>query len=316
MYIANRYFEKVAKENGFYPDELKDKIAQSGSIQDINEIPEKFRKLFVTSHDITPQQHIKMQAAFQQWTDNAVSKTVNFPHNATKEDVKEAYMLSYDTACKGVTVYRDGSRDLQVLNISTPKDESSSEQKDEKTKPRVRPSRTIGYTYAMNTGCQKMYVTINEDANGACEVFMRLGKSGGCPNSQTEAIGRLASLALRSNVEIDSIIEQLKGIRCPNPVLSENGPILSCADAVAKALEIYKREKEMPGLFAQPKVANGDESFEHKPGDYLLAGQSHKYGSSSDDHNGACPECPECSAMLSFEEGCQKCNACGYSKCS
>ncbi|MDR1952762.1 MAG: vitamin B12-dependent ribonucleotide reductase [Elusimicrobiota bacterium] len=310
MYIINPYFEKVAKENGFYSPEIMDKISRSGSVSHIEEVPEHFRKVFATAHDITPEQHVKMQAAFQQWTDNAVSKTVNFPNSASKEDVEKVYILSYEMGCKGITVYRDGSRDMQVLNLAK-KSETKVDKDDEKKKPRIRPNKTIGYTYLVNTGCQRMYVTINEDDKGACEMFMRLGKSGGCPNSQTEAIGRLVSLALRSNVDLDSIIEQLKGIRCPNPIMSEGGAVLSCADAVARVLENYKSEKSSPELFAISKIANGN-TYEHEP-KYLEPETEYKR---NDNFSGACPQCPDCGEMLSFSEGCVKCNACGYSRCS
>ncbi|MDR2708803.1 MAG: vitamin B12-dependent ribonucleotide reductase, partial [Elusimicrobiota bacterium] len=294
MHIVHPYFEKIAKENGFYSKELMEKIAKSGSVKDIEEVPQKFRDIFVTSHDITPSQHIKMQAAFQKYVDNAVSKTVNFANSATQEDVKEVYMLSYEMGCKGVTVYRDGSRNIQVL--AHQKEESPQAVSQEKKRPRIRPSRTAGYTYLMATGCQKLYLTINEDAKGPCEVFVQLGKSGGCPTSNVEAIGRLVSIALRSNVELDAIIEQLKGIRCPMPAMAEGGVILSCADAVAKALELYKRDKQMPGLFEQSAVLN---SIEHPK---FLDVKTDNFTAAYQNANtaGVCPQCPECGMMLSF----------------
>ncbi|MDR0723819.1 MAG: vitamin B12-dependent ribonucleotide reductase [Endomicrobium sp.] len=298
MYEINPYFEKLAKVKGFYSKELMDKIAQKGSIQEFNEIPEDIRKIFVTSHDISPESHVKMQATFQKFTDNAVSKTVNFPNSATKEDVKKVYILSYKMGCKGITVYRDGSRDVQVLNIAS----SSEEKTTKETKTRVRPNRTIGFTFLMHTGCGKMYVTVNEDDDGVCEVFTQLGKSGGCTSSQAEAISRLISLALRSGVDKQAIIKQIKGIRCPSPTLAEGGVILSCADALAKALEAYNKEKMSPDLFMQ-KTIN--------------ASLKEKQYSCNPDANvaGACPQCPECGEMLTFAEGCVVCRECGYSKC-
>lgn len=299
MYEINPYFEKIAKEKGFYSKELMDKIAQKGSIQDFVEIPEDIRKVFITSHDISPESHVKMQAAFQKFTDNAVSKTVNFPNRATKEDVKKVYILSYKMGCKGVTVYRDGSREVQVLNIANKKDGLQSTKE---AKPRVRPNRTVGFTFLMRTGCGKMYVTVNEDDDGVCEVFTQLGKSGGCTSSQAEAISRLISLALSSGVDQQTIIEQIKGIRCPSPALAESGAILSCADAVAKALEAYNKEKMAPDLFTQETVSN---SLKEK-----------QYSSDPDANmSGACPQCPECGEMLTFSEGCVVCRECGYSKC-
>jgi ribonucleoside-diphosphate reductase alpha chain len=307
MYEVNPYFEKIAKENGFYSKELMDKIAEKGSVCGIKEIPEKIKKIFVTAQDITPEDHIRMQAAFQKFTDNAVSKTVNFPNAATKEDVWKVYILSYKTGCKGVTVYRDGSRDVQVLNLANKKEDAAAAKAVyEEKRPRTRPKKTAGFTFLMHTGCGKMYVTVNEDDRGACEVFTQLGKSGGCTSSQSEAIARLISLALRSGIDRQDIIDQLKGIRCPSPTLAEGGAILSCADAVAKALESYAKEKAAPALFAQ-EVSYSEPYAEI----------AHSAGVSGGGNNlsGSCPQCPECGDMLSFSEGCAVCRGCGYSKC-
>ncbi|MCA6069830.1 MAG: vitamin B12-dependent ribonucleotide reductase [Endomicrobium sp.] len=300
MYEVNPYFERLAKEKGFYSPKLMDKIAEKGSIRAIKEIPIEIRKIFVTSHDITPEEHVKTQAAFQKFTDNAVSKTVNFSNSATKEDVKKVYMLSYKMGCKGVTVYRDGSRDLQVLNLVNKKEEFAQIRE---AKPRTRPIKTTGFTLLVHTGCGKMYVTVNEDDRGACEVFTQLGKSGGCTSSQAEAVGRLISLALRSGINQDLIITQLKGIRCPSPILAEGGAILSCADAVAKALEAYNREKMLPGLFEQKQ------SYERQ-----YPEKQYTFGPDAN-LAGACPQCPECGEMLTFAEACVVCRGCGYSRC-
>ncbi|MDR2426038.1 MAG: vitamin B12-dependent ribonucleotide reductase [Endomicrobium sp.] len=307
MYEVNPYFEKIARENGFYSSELMDKIAEKGSVRGVKEISEKIKKIFVTAQDIMPEDHIRMQAAFQKFTDNAVSKTVNFPNSATKEDVKKVYILSYKMGCKGVTVYRDGSRGLQVLNLASKKESSASADTIQEKKPRTRPKKTTGFTFLMHTGCGKMYVTINEDDRGACELFTQLGKSGGCTSSQSEAVARLISLALRSGVDQHEVINQLKGIRCPSPTLAEGGAILSCADAVAKALESYVKEKTSPALFAQE--VSRCEPYGEIP---------HTAAASSDANNnfsGSCPQCPECGEMLAFAEGCVVCRDCGYSKC-
>ena len=311
MFIVNPYFKRVAQELGFYSEELMDRIAKEGTIKHINEIPEKIRKVFVTAHDILPEDHIRMQAAFQKYVDNAVSKTVNFTHNATREDVSKAYMLSYKLGCKGVTVYRDGSRQDQVLISSqTSKIEDKKEQVVQVPvkKERTRPKRVVGSTLLMHTGCGKMYVTINEDSEGVFEVFTQLGKSGGCTATQSEAIARLISLALRSRVETSRIIEQLKGIRCPSPTLTEGGAILSCPDAIAKALESYISEKEVPGLFNDSKSSNIAASSDKKEKKVYKT-------KASGNSEGTCPQCPECGEMLEFAEGCVVCKSCGYSKC-
>ena len=305
MFIINPYFEKTIKDAGLYSEELMTKIAQQGTIQHIEEIPEKIRKVFVTAHDILPEDHIKMQAAFQKYVDNAVSKTVNFTHEATKEDVRKAYILSYKLGCKGVTVYRDGSRQDQVLiSANTNKDKKETPVSETPVKKaRLRPKKVLGSTLLMHTGCGKMYVTINEDSEGVFEVFTQLGKSGGCTATQSEAIARLISLALRSRVETSKIIEQLKGIRCPSPTLTEGGAILSCPDAIAKALESYISEKETPNLFNEKQTA-------------VQTAEKKVYKSkSSGNSEGTCPQCPECGEMLEFAEGCVVCKSCGYSKC-
>lgn len=311
MFIVNPYFEKAIKDAGIYSEELMDKIAKEGSIKHMKEIPEKIRRVFVTAHDISPEDHIRMQAAFQKYTDNAVSKTVNFAHDATKEDVSKAYILSYKLGCKGVTVYRDGSREDQVLiSANTTKDKKEEAPVVPVKKDRQRPKRVIGSTLLMHTGCGKMYVTINEDSEGIFEVFTQLGKCGGCTATQSEAIARLTSLALRAGVETSRIISQLKGIRCPSPTLTEGGAILSCPDAIAKALESYLSEKEMPTLFnnetkAIPTAPKAEKKVEAKV--YQTKG--------SGNSEGTCPQCPECGEMLEFAEGCVVCKSCGYSKC-
>jgi len=298
MHEVNPYFEKLAKENGFYSLKLMSEIAEKGSIQKCKEIPEEMKKIFVTSHDIAPEDHVRMQAAFQKFTDNAVSKTVNFPNSSTKEDVRKVYILSYKMGCKGVTVYRDGSRETQVLNLTNKK-----EKKIQEITPRNRPKRTMGFTFLMHTGCGKMYVTVNEDSMGVCEVFTQLGKSGGCTSSQAEAVARLISLALRSGVGQQEIIGQLKGIRCPSPNFADGSSILSCADAIAKALEAYDKEKMAPNLFMQGAAV-------------LKSSVSKDKEKLSDDNLiGACPQCPECGEMLTFLESCVMCRGCGYSKC-
>ena len=314
MFIINPYFEKAIKDAGIYSEDLMAKIAQEGTIQHIKEIPKKIKRVFVTAHDILPEDHIRMQAAFQKYTDNAVSKTVNFAHDATKEDVSKAYMLSYKLGCKGVTVYRDGSREDQVLvsaNSTSNKKEQAGISSLPVKRERFRPKKIAGSTLLMHTGCGKMYVTINEDNEGVFEMFTQLGKSGGCQATQAEAIARLISLALRSRIDTARIIDQLKGIRCPSPTLTENGAILSCPDAIAKALESYISEKNEPNLFEDkqtnivaPIIAKNSEEKvkKYKP---VPSGNS----------EGACRQCPECGEMLEFSEGCVICHSCGYSKC-
>jgi ribonucleoside-diphosphate reductase alpha chain len=207
------YFERIAKERGFYTPELMQRIAEQGSLHGMNEIPSEIQAIFVTAHDITPKVHIGMQAAFQKHTDNAVSKTVNFSNGATVDDVAEVYRLAYRLDCKGVTIYRDGSRDRQVLSTGKPEEKTSqiSGEGERKLVKRERPKVLKGWTYQMQTGCGPLYVTVNQDDAGLFELFTTMGKAGGCAASQSEAIGRMVSLAWRSGIQARQVIKQLLG---------------------------------------------------------------------------------------------------------
>ncbi len=268
--------------------------------------------------DISPEAHIRMQAAFQKSVDNAVSKTVNFQNSATKEDIEKVYRLAYKLNCKGVTVYRDGSRNVQVLNIGK-KDKKSAETVDDHMAtraPRVRPRTTAGATMKMRTGCGNMYVTINEDNHGICEVFTQLGKSGGCTMSQSEAVGRLVSLSLRSGISPEQIIDQLRGIRCPSPTFQEGEAVLSCPDALAKSLDIYLKEKTTPNLFnaQNPQQQQQQSSAEPVNAKTYVAKPSSPRNNGNTE--GLCKECPDCGNILEMGEGCMSCRICGYSRCS
>ncbi len=285
---VNPLFEEVARNEGFYSQELMRKVEQTGSVQGLDEVPAHIQRIFVTAHDISPEWHIRLQAAFQKYTDNAVSKTINFPHQATREDVEKAYLLAYDAGCKGLTIYRDGSRASQVLSKGLAEREAESGTR----RPRPRPTVTQGTTEKITVGCgQTIYVTINEDEQGLFEVFATMGKSGGCMASQSEAIGRLISLALRSGIETEAITRQLQGIRCPAPAWQEGKIILSCADAIGKAMQRYISN-------------NNKDSFAVSTADMV-----------SRSLLGMCPECPDCGTMVEFVEGCLRCPSCGYSQC-
>ncbi|MCM8789590.1 MAG: vitamin B12-dependent ribonucleotide reductase, partial [Candidatus Omnitrophica bacterium] len=213
-------FEEVAKERGFYSRELMEQIAEKTSIQEIEKIPEDVRRIFVTAHDISPEWHIRMQAAFQKYVHNATSKTINFPNEATIEDIRKSYLLAYELGCKGLTIYRDKSRQEQVLNVGKSKEQKKTAVLDEPKReiaPRPRPEVIVGTTTKVATGCGNLYVTINVDEEGKpFELFTQMGKAGGCAASQLEALGRLVSLAFRAGVEVKAIMEQLRNIRCPS----------------------------------------------------------------------------------------------------
>ena len=279
---VNPIFEKRAREIGFYSRDLMDTIAKQGSIKDLEQIPADVREVFVTAHDVSPEWHVRMQAAFQKFTDNAVSKTVNLPHDATVEDVKKVYNLAYELECKGVTIYRDGSKENQVLSFTRKEEKQES---GFMTAVKERPETLNGFTTKIRTGYGHLYVTVTEYEGQPFEVFATIGKSGRSTTAKTEAIGRLVSLALRSGVTVDKIVNQLKGIGGEYPIFQNGGLVLSIPDAIAKLLE----KRYMTG---------GNLKNSHKT-EYSLMGE----------------KCPECGQTVSFEEGCMMCHFCGFNKC-
>ena len=295
-------FVRIARERNFYSEQLMERIAKQGSLKGILEVPEDVARVFVTSHMISPEWHIRMQAAFQKHTDNAVSKTVNFPFEASIRDVETVFRMAHTLGCKGVTVYRDGSRDEQVLNVGSGK-KGARQSESTRVTPRARPEQTIGVTARVKIGCGNLYVTVNSDEKGICEVFTSLGRNGGCP-SQSEAAARLVSMALRAGVDVQEIIDQLKGIRCMSTIkraaMTGGIKVLSCPDAIGKALEQYylsSRDSFTRGLPAVSELHTAEKN------DLLL--DNTEPGSS----------CPECNEPLEHEGGCVICKACGYSKC-
>jgi ribonucleoside-diphosphate reductase alpha chain len=314
---VNPIFARIARQEGFFSEELMRKIAKSASLRNVPEVPERYRRLFVTAHDVSPEWHVRTQAAFQRHTDNAVSKTVNLDKSATEADVYEVYRLAYILGCKGVTVYRDGSREEQVLNIekvNRTQAESAvrvSEQPPKLT-PRERPEVVRGSTQKMTTGCGNLYVTINEDDCGIFELFTAMGKAGGCASSQAEAISRLISLALRAGVETDAVIRQLSGVRCPSPVWKDGEMVLSCADAIARALKRYD-------AMIQERVER--EKAEAKPAKKPAAKAENEPAAQSQAQSAVSSRpkvilaCPDCGGSIEHVEGCMLCRECGYSKC-
>ncbi len=279
---TNPYFERRAREKGYYSGELMDAVARKGSIRGLKEIPEEDRAIFVTAHDVVPEWHVRMQAAFQKYTDNAVSKTVNLPRDATIDDVKKVYDLAYSLSCKGVTIYRDGSKENQVLSFTEKEKQPHGRFM---TAVEERPETLFGFTTKMTTGMGALYVTVTEFEERPFEVFATIGKSGRSTTAKTEAIGRLVSLALRSGVRVEKIVEQLKGIGGEHPIFQKDGLVLSIPDAISRVLE--KR-------YMQEQPANGRSKNEKS-----LLGET----------------CPECGQTISFEEGCMTCHFCGFTKC-
>ena len=306
LLVCNDFLVEKLKEAGAYSEALMHRIAEEGTLAHIPEIPAEIRRVFVCAHDISPEWHIRIQAAFQKYTDNAVSKTINFPNSATREEVKEAYMLAYKLGCKGTTVYRDGSRDSQVLTTGTVKEEKPLEIPPSlfgNIMPRPRPGMTWGATEKMKIGCGSLFITVNRDENGICEVFTSTGKGGGCP-SQSEATARLVSIALRSGISQKEILAQLKGIRCPSTVRQQGMKCTSCPDAIARTIE-----KMSKILGTETMGINPDLIEEEKPAPQP-ASKGNKPILGADDRL----HCPECGKVLRHEGGCTVCD-CGFSHC-
>lgn len=270
--------ERVGTEQGWMTDEVRAKLRSGEPANKIKEIPRELSDVLITAHEISPQWHVRMQAAFQTHIDNAVSKTVNLPAQATIQDVDRIFKLAYKLGCKGITVYRDNCRPKQVLSGAT----ESHPSEDERTVPRARPKTTSGLSTKFRMGCGTLFVTVNRDEKGICEVFANLGKAGGCP-SQTEATCRAVSAALRSGVDPMVMIDQLSKIRCLSTAVARKTnnevDVLSCPDAIARALREavgLSEEKEVP-LFRQT--------------------------------------CEDCGRAMRREANCAVCDFCGISRC-
>ena len=270
--------------------------------------------IYRTSMAISPEAHVRMQAAWQKHVTNSVSKTINLPNSATVEDVREAYELAWETGCKAVTVYRDGSKSMQVLETRSDSAESDNVaiEQPRMLVPRERPTSVRGVTDRVRTGHGNMYVTITfDDAGKPFEVFTTLGKAGGCDSANLEAVSRLVSLALRSGIDPDQIVAHLQGITCC-PAWDGGTLIRSAPDAMAHTLvnHIHAAHRAVagpseqqqptvvqPGLFPstrQPNVPSNGNGHAQAP-------------------TGA--RCPKCSGRLIPQEGCLNCLDCGYSKC-
>lgn len=323
----NKYFETALNKYSFPKEkiaEIKDEIVKTGSIQRLTDLPKELRETFVVAMDIGAPDHMRMQAAFQKNVDNSISKTINFPNSATHEDVAQGYIMAWKLKCKSATVYRDGSRNVQILNLGTGENilaptEIGNAKKMEsppleleidknRVEPRLRPESMPGKTYKIKTGYGSLYVTVNDDPGGVpFEVFATIGKSGGFFQEQSEAICRMISLSLRSGIKIEAIIEQLKGIRGPMPVMTEKGTVLSLPDAIGQILEDHVKNKPAD-LLTEPQkelvsITYNKESKLENPVPKQIADY------------GLMPGCPDCGNQLTMGEGCLSCQSCGFSRC-
>ncbi|HEX6133416.1 MAG TPA: vitamin B12-dependent ribonucleotide reductase [Longimicrobiales bacterium] len=350
---VNRDFVAVAQRQGWYSEELMQRIAEEGHIH-FEEVPKEVQRVFVTAHDVSPEWHILTQAAYQEFVDSAISKTCNFPRDASEEHVRQIYLMAYDLNCKGVTVYRDASRPQQVLSTGRTAKEVSgasagtsavtdleaqladarerlhrSEHRIEELRlqledaearlqtrrhKRTRPAALKGSTRRMPSPLGDLYVTVNEDDGGKpFEVFATLGKAGGAAMADVEGIGRLISLALRSGIPITDVIQQLRGIACDRAVGLGPNKVLSVPDAIAQALAQHMQEKL--GVQQELLPLGGIPAPVATPAPAGQAQPEAKFDFGYDPGETFIGTCPECSSGLQFMEGCVKCLACGYSEC-
>ena len=339
---VNEDFVRLAKQEGWYSGALMQRIAAAGHIH-FDEVPAKWQRVFVTAHDVTPEWHIQMQAAFQEFTDSAISKTCNFANDATEEYVEKIYRYAYKLGCKGVTVYRDASREMQVLSTgSTAKkvqEQAAGSGKDalaealgrlaeleaelartrdmlhdaeaenlQRRAKRSRPDLLKGATRRVETPLGTMYVNITEDDKGQpFEVFISLGKAGAPLMADVEAIGRLISLALRSGIPIREVYRQLRGISSDRVVGLGPNKVMSVPDAIGIAIEKWMQEKQ--GV--QQDLLGGAVAPASAHAAAAEGTVSERTGEAQD-FIGACPDC---GSQLAFAEGCAKCHVCGFSEC-
>ena len=329
IFQTSPYFVEALKKHGIYSEELLEKIQQNrGSIQNLTGIPEELKKVFVTAGDITPEWHLKIQAAFQKYVDNAISKTINFPNTATIDDVRQAYLTAHNTGCRGITIYRDGSREKQVLE--TKKESSYYDKLSASSKPETvtldpakeetslanqrlalkpRPEVLGGKTYKVATPLGKAFISINEDAHGNIfEVFINVGRAGSDITADAEAIGRLISLNFRipsaylPEQIAQEVVSQLRGIGGSGSTGFGNNRVRSLADAVAKTIEQHQASKviqETPQIETEEEIAEKTIPLFKETSSTSLAD--------------ICPDCG--AAAFRSIEGCHKCELCGFSKC-
>ena len=314
--FATSYKRRVKKNDGFGREFDEYKVYHP-IIEKLFGDDENLPNHVVTAHDIDPYFRVKLQGVIQKYIDSSISSTVNLHQDIKKETVADIYMTAYKANLKGITVYREGSREGILItddnkkgenNLNTASEALTSQ--DEK-RPRIRPNETVGITRRMRTGEGQLYITINQDDNGLCEVFTTIGKAGGNAAAQSEAISRLISLALRSGIDPNAIVKQLKGISGPNPTWEDGRLILSTPDAIGKALDDYLREDNNSGQAL-------DNNHESKKSPITMA--------TSEEVNDLDEQvtdftfknistCPDCGSSVMHEAGCVTCPGCGFSKC-
>ena len=351
---VNDDFVAAAKAEGWYSEELMTRIAREGHIH-FPEVPAHVQRAFQTAHDTPPEWHVRMQAGFQEHCDSAISKTTNFPNEASVEDVREIYELAYRLGAKGITVYRDGSRDGQVLSTGATKTpaQQASESADVaearlqaaealarsakleremvrlreelsqaehqvaqvRRQKRKRPDVLKGTTRKMSSPLGDVFVTINETDGQPFEVFATLGKAGSVAMADVEAIGRLISLALRFGIPVGDVYTQLRGISSDRAVGFGANKVHSVPDAIAQAIGLHEREKA--GI-QQELIPEAVLATENVADAAMLPRPAAEPPQLTLDYHGGetfMGTCPDCKSQLEFAEGCMKCHVCGYSEC-
>ncbi|MCX5970146.1 MAG: hypothetical protein NTV14_01290, partial [Coprothermobacterota bacterium] len=326
MLEVNPYFEGIARRDGFYSEALMERIAHQGTLEGIEEIPPAVRQAFRIAYDISPEYHLRMQAAFQRHTQNAVSKTVNFPQEAGEEEVRKVFLLAYHEGCKGVTIYRDKSREEQVLNIPAEGEKKTWDElaASRHKVARQRPKVTTGSTERVETPRGRIYVTVNADEEGICEVFVE------SRDQEADGLSRLISLALRAGVDSQEVIEQLWRCESREAVsdFSSDGtrvPVRSIAQGVALAMG----RKMWGASYTGPYGVHQGGLFTPQENTHLTPSPEKDSSPAVDDTLSPPPAsppgfvprtmggvCPECGNVLEYIEGCLVCRTCGYSRCA
>jgi ribonucleoside-diphosphate reductase alpha chain len=295
--FVNETFERIAKDRGLYSDALKEEIAKRGTLHGIPGVPEEAVRVFKTSHEIGYEWHVRHQAAFQRYTDNGVSKTINLPNDATEEDVASAYRLAWELGCIGITVFRDGCKGEQVLNVGVKDKALAAAPSTGPSVVKPRPHSLSGRTYRAETPIGTAFITVNEtDDHEPFEVFVQVGKGGSDTMAVAEALGRLISLSLRlpspmsPQRRLEEVISQLSRIGGAQPLGFGKGKVLSLPDALARTLAEYTGQ--LKPTSEAPPMAKATE--QRRIGDL-------------------CKECGQ--ATFVYEEGCKKCLSCGYNEC-
>jgi len=313
---ANKHFVRVAKAEGFYSDELMDYLASGGRLADRPEVPDWAKQVFVTAHEISPDWHVRMQAAFQRHTDNAVSKTINFPQSATEADVARAYWLAYREGCKGITIYREGSREYSVLshttlNIKGPEQETTEALREmEGRQPmegreRPRPYRQRlsderrSVTHKFRVGDQEGYITVGlyEDGRPG-EIFVKIAKEGSTVSGLMDTVALMTSVALQYGVPVEDLARKLRNTRF-EPYGRTNNPEIPWATSLVDYIFRWLERKFSPEANQPPAGAS--------EGEPLNPALSRAEGTGLG--------CPDCGALLVYQEGCLVCRSCGYNRC-